>query len=180
MKRYIHVLVLLVLAGFGGCSGCNPTYISHDYDVDTDFSRYRTYSWMPQEKMNSEKSMHANPLVENRIKRAVAKNMSRKGFTPDAIYPDLLLVFHVGLQDITEISTTGYGYGYGFGGGNTRVEQFQEGTFILDMVDSGTRKLVWRGIAEGVLEDNPTAKKLDKDVNDMIDRLLRKFPPPVD
>ena len=61
-----------------------------------------------------------------------------------------------------------------------RADQFQEGTFMLDMVDSSTHQMVWRGIAEGVLDDNPTAKKLDKDVNDMVGRLLRKFPPPTD
>ena len=38
-----------------------------------------------------------------------------------------------------------------------------EGTFMLDMVDTDTHQMVSRGIAEGVLEDNQTAKKLDKD-----------------
>jgi hypothetical protein len=38
--------------------------------------------------------------------------------------------------------------------------------------------LVWRGIAEGVLEENITPEKLDKSINDMIGKLLKKYPPP--
>ena len=61
---------------------------------------------------------------------------------------------------------------------NTRVDQFQEGTFILDLIDAEADQLVWRGIAEGVLEDYPTPEQMDREVNDMVKRILSKYPPP--
>jgi hypothetical protein len=57
------------------------------------------------------------------------------------------------------------------------VDQFQEGTFILDLIDARTEKLVWRGIAEGVLDDSTSPEQMDRDVNDMVKRLLANYPP---
>jgi hypothetical protein len=181
MKRYLTIGILLVLAGFAGCSGCNPTYISHDYDPDAEFGAYRTFGWIDQTTMedNRQAMMNLNPLVESRIKRAVNEGLAAKGLVLDESDPDLLLMYHVGVQSVTEIRETGYGYGWGgYGGGNVRADQFEEGTFMLDMVDTASQQLVWRGIAEGVLEENPSPASLDKSVNDMITRLLQKFPPP--
>jgi len=78
---------------------------------------------------------------------------------------------------ITEIRRTGYGYGFE---NNVRTDHFQEGTFILDMVDAKTNKLVWRGIAEGVLEEYPTPEKLEKNAKDTVQKLLTKYPPPTE
>jgi hypothetical protein len=174
MDRFF-VVFSLVIASVCACG--NPTYISHDYDPDADFDRYRTFGWIDQSTMeNRKQSMHMNPLVESRIQRAVNRGLSARGLTPDAENPDLLLVYHVGVQNITEIRRTGYGWRYG--GDNVRADQFQEGTFMLDMVDARTRRMVWRGIAEGVLEENPTPEKFDREVYEMVERLLRKYPPP--
>lgn len=180
MNKYPTIGLLLLFAGFAGCSGCNPTYISHDYDPKADFSAYHTFNWIDQSTMENgrQAAMHLNPLVEARIKRAVNERLTAKGLALDETAPDLLLVYHVGVQNVTEIRRTGYGWQ--FGGDNVRADQFEEGTFILDMVDTTTRRMVWRGIAEGVLDENPTAESLDKNVNDMIDKLLRKYPPPLE
>jgi hypothetical protein len=158
---------------------CNPTYTSHDYDFDADFSAYKTYNWMEQTTMTEgqPQTFQQSGLLEARIKRAVKEQLSAKGLTLDPNNPDLELVYHIGVVNITEIRQTGTGYGMG---DNTRADQFQEGTFILDMVDKSTNKLVWRGIAEGVLEENISPEKLDKSINDMIGKLLKKYPPPTE
>jgi hypothetical protein len=157
--------------------GCNPTYISHDYDYDADFSQYQTFAWYEQTTMTegTPRNVQESGLFEARIKRAVNEGMTGKGLRRVESDPDLLMVYHIGVQDITEIRTTGTGYGWDR---NTRADQFQEGTFILDMLDAGTKRLVWRGIAEGVIDENPTPEKLEKEVNDMVKRLLDKYPPP--
>jgi hypothetical protein len=166
------VLALVMLL-----AGCNPTYVDHDYDLDADFSAYETFAWLPQNTMSEgqPQATQQSSLMESRIKRIINEGLEAKGLRLDADSPDLVLVYHVGVQNITEIRRTGYTYGMG---GNVRTDHFQEGTFILDMMDSQTKKLVWRGIAEGVLEENPTPQQLEKDVRDMVDKLLRKYPPP--
>jgi hypothetical protein len=121
------------------------------------------------------RSVQQSGLLEARIKRAVNDGLTAKGLRLVDSDPDLLLAYHIGVQDITEIRTTGSGYGWDR---YTRADQFQEGTFVLDMIDAGTESLVWRGIAEGVIDENPTPEKMDKEVKDMVKRILDKYPPP--
>lgn len=170
---------IAVLAAATLLSACNPTYVDHDYDTDADFSAYKTFDWMPQETMSEGKpqATQMSSLMETRIKRAVHDGMVGKGLAQAAADPDLLLAYHVGVDNITEIRRTGYGYGFE---NNVRTDHFQEGTFILDMIDAKTNKLVWRGIAEGVLEEYPSPEKLEKSAKDMVQKLLTKYPPPTE
>ena len=158
-------------------TACNPTYIEHDYDRDADFSRFKTFAWLEQTTMTEGKpqAIQQSGLLEARIKRAVNEGLTSKGLRLVESEPDLVIAYHIGVQDYTEIRRTGSGWGFDR---HTRVDQFQEGTFILDLIDAGVDKLVWRGIAEGVLDDYPSPEKMDREVNDMVSRLLNKYPPP--
>ena len=74
----------------------------------------------------------------------------------------------------------------GFGGGwrwrgfgdmgmsTTTVENTPEGTLVVDIFDSQSKKLIWRGKATEALSTKPekNAEKLDKTVAD----LFKKFP----
>lgn len=173
MKRKAVLAVLftgLVLAG------CSPTYVEYDYDTDADFSAYRTFAWVSQESMSERapQAIQMSSLMDSRIKRAVKDGMEAKGLEEASENPDLLLAYYVGVDNVTEIRRTGYGYGFE---DNVRTDHFQEGTFILDMIDAKTNQLVWRGIAEGVLEERPTPDKVEKNVRDTVKKLLKKYPP---
>jgi len=73
----------------------------------------------------------------------------------------------------------GYGYGYGYGyrpyygfgyspfiyyGGSTAVgkDHYKEGTVIIDLIDTRTHKIVWRGFGVGEVHNNP-----QKNVDDL-------------
>ena len=166
------IAAALVLA----LSACNPTYIDYDYDPDVDFNRFRTFAWYEQTTMTegTPQAIQMSGLLEARIKRAVNERLETKGLSLVENAPGLLIAYHVGVKNVTEIRSTGYGYGFS---GSTRADQFQEGTFILDLIDTSVDKLVWRGTAEGVLEERPTTDQMDRDVDDMIKRLLLNYPP---
>ena len=57
----------------------------------------------------------------------------------------------------------------------TTQETYTAGTLVVDLFDSRTRKLIWRGKATDILPEDPkkTTKKLTKD----IEKLFKKFPP---
>ena len=63
----------------------------------------------------------------------------------------------------------------GFADATTYVEHYTEGTLVVDMFDTKTKKLIWRGSASDVLSGKPEKdeKKLDKAVSKMFER----FPP---
>ena len=66
----------------------------------------------------------------------------------------------------------GWGYPYGYGGGGYARVPYKEGTLIIDIMDTKSRKLVWRGFGVGELH-NPqkTVKELPKVVNGIIEQL---------
>jgi len=58
---------------------------------------------------------------------------------------------------------------------STTVENYRVGTLVLDMYDTQSKRLVWRGTATDTLSEKPESneKKLDKSV----DKLFEHFPP---
>ena len=54
-------------------------------------------------------------------------------------------------------------------------QTLRSGTLVVDMFDASTKKLVWRGTAEGALSTKPEENypKVEK----IIARLFKKFPP---
>jgi hypothetical protein len=63
----------------------------------------------------------------------------------------------------------------GFGDATTTTQTYRVGTLIIDMFDSSSKKLIWRGSSNGTLANNTdkNIKNLDKDVHDMFEH----FPP---
>jgi hypothetical protein len=66
-------------------------------------------------------------------------------------------------------------HGWGGGMATTTVEEVPVGTLVVDIYDTSTKQLIWRGLAHDQLSDKPDkdTKKLEKAVNKMFD----KFPP---
>jgi Domain of unknown function (DUF4136) len=84
------------------------------------------------------------------------------------------------VQPRLETFYTGFGGGWywrGFDDGMavTNVENVPIGTLVVDIFDTPTKKLIWRGVANDALSDKPekNEKKLEKAVEDM----FKHFPP---
>jgi Domain of unknown function (DUF4136) len=63
----------------------------------------------------------------------------------------------------------------GFGTSTTTVDNYKVGTLVLDMFDTQTKKVVWRGSASDTL-----SSKSDKDIKNLdkgVQRMLKNFPP---
>ena len=56
------------------------------------------------------------------------------------------------------------------------VRNYTEGTFIVDMIDPGLKKSVWRGLTQSKMKGNHDADQ-DK-YNAAADRIFASFPPP--
>lgn len=72
----------------------------------------------------------------------------------------------------------GWGWHYwggGIGIATTHVDSYTVGTLVVDLFDSRTKQLIWRGWASDALPDNPQkeSKKLNKDIG----KLFKNFPP---
>ena len=145
---------------------CSTVYhVSYDYDRGTDFTKLKTYSWMPlrPEDQISESN-------EERIQTAVNNQLASKGYKRVSKNPDFSIVAKVGIKDEYWYGSGYYGYRY--------AHKIEAGTLILDFVIPREYRLIWRGEVAGVLDDSYSSEKLDKLVSEAVEKILKDFPPP--
>jgi hypothetical protein len=151
-----------------------PEKVVTDYDHAVSFFQYRTYSWG---------HVHSyDPLLEDRIRGAVDRALQAKGWHQVAAGGDVTVTAVAIEKDKKEYTTfyDGFGprwrwHGWGPGMATTEIDHVPVGSLILDLYDSGSGRLVWRGQASDELSGKPDkdSQKLEKAVN----KMLEKFPP---
>ena len=120
MIRYGYVIVALALITAVGCS---RVQVSQDYRKTADFSNIYSYAWTSDVQEKSGDIRVDNPLMDERIRAAVAANLSAKGLRAvPAGEADVKILYNYQIrQKIRSDDTRGglaVGYGaYSRGGG---------------------------------------------------------------
>lgn len=193
-----QIAIILLLALLAACE--NPIYYGSDYNQSLDFARLKTFAWHSPNQFNEASKLYiANDLVDERIHTRVDQELAAKGFKktgPESA--DFLVNYSITTQDKVDMHTyntygSAYGaytphragvYGYGYYGGapvasDVQVVQYKVGTFVLDVVDRKSGKLIWRGTAEGRMAKNTiTPQEREARINEVILNVLKEFPPP--
>ena len=166
---------LLLLAA--GCA--TSLEVDYDYDPGADFSRLRTFGWLPR---NPESG--AQQLRVKRIQSAVNSRLQAKGLKP-ADNPDFLIGMQVSGRT-TESGSVGVGASVGIpvgrgtvsvGGGRRKPIEKTEGTLILDFVSPTDRSLLWHGSATGTVHPDATPEEQEQRINQAVGEMLENFPP---
>lgn len=145
---------------------------SIDWDPAADFTKFHTYTI-------TEGTKAPNELAQKRIDAALAAQMEAKGLTKATGEADLVVVPHCKVSKEQRIDVTGYGYRYpGWGMQTVNVTDVSVGTLVVDIVQSGTKAVVWRGIVSDTLPYSITPEKSEKLINKAVGKLFKKFPPP--
>jgi hypothetical protein len=146
-----------------------------DFDHVVDFGKFHTYSWIG---VNAE-----DELWNPRIKKDIAEELTAKGWKQVEHGSDVSIAAYGSTLNETSLRNwyDGFGGGWGWHGfGDVgmvapRGQMTPVGTLNVDMFDTSTRKLVWRGSSVGALSSDvkKDEKKLKRDLADM----FAKFPP---
>ena len=190
MKRHTLIVAVVALALVAG--SCSSTRYIVDSDTRHNFSGYSTYAWFqlasPPDK--AKPPTEANTILTRRIKWAIDGALDGKGMTTAKVGDaDFLVTYSLVLQSRMVMYHTGWsmpmgyrggwgwggwGYGGGWSGGRSSMETYTEGTIVVDVLDTNTRTLVWRGIAENAFrKPNPDDEKVAK----IIGKVMTDFPP---
>jgi len=177
----IRIIVLCnILVSFASCSSI---LISHDYDTEVNFTVLKNYDWHPVER-----SIQMNDLFINRVKDAVNRELDLQGYTLVQEDSDFSIAIHLLERKKTSFTDWGYpagsfwgGYGYSSGSwyGHSRLSarDYQEGTLILDVLDSAKNELIWRGSATDIVNPNLSPEQRTQQINKAVFLILQKFPP---
>jgi hypothetical protein len=162
----IGIVLLAATASFG-------QQVKTDYDRNTDFSQYKTYSW--------EKIQTQDPLWVDRIEEAVNSALAAQGWTevPSGGTVAIVAIEMTRNQQTLDTFYNGFGRGWRWGGGfgdaTTTVDTYKVGTLVVDLFDANSKKLIWRGSSSDTLSDksDKNIKNLDKAVQ----KMFNHFPP---
>jgi len=157
---------------------CSSITVNQDYDPAFDFSKLKTYGFIPIPA-----DAGIDQLSANKLDAAIKNELTAKGYTT-AETPDFGIALMFSSQTKTNIQSYGYGYGYGawggrgmYGTGGVDVTQYQQGTLIVDIIDMANQKLIWRGTGSGVMSDSPSVEERTENVNNAVNQILAQFPP---
>lgn len=164
-----HLLAFAALAGLG--AAILFAEVKTDYSHSTDFGTYHTYSWISVKAGDS--------LWQDRITSAVDGELSAKGWSKVPNGGDASVSAFGATHNQQTLQTFYDGFpGWrwrGFDEATTTVENTPVGTLVVDLFDSQSKKLIWRGTSSETLSEKPdkNEKKLEKSVGDM----FKHFPP---
>lgn len=184
MKK--HSPFTLLAAAILTLAACGPTLkVNTDYDKAVDFGKYKTFSIYQSDSSNTAIS----PLNQQRITNALVAAMQSKGYQQASSNPDLLINPVAIIKNKVALSsnTDYYGYGgvyrpyyWGTGMGvssttNYNIQNYKDGSLIIDIVDASTKKLLWQGTGNSEI-DKPL-KDPDTQVPAAINKIMAGFPP---
>lgn len=178
MKRFF-LFIFLALVTYG-CS--RKVHIEREPNIAIE--QYRTYSWNTLEVSKASHPFYSSVELNQAIIREIDKVLAKKGFRRNIANPDFLVDFHIYVE---EQKFQNLVCGAGFYRGerylpdlsqrmyceSPEIVNYDDGTLIIDIVDSHTRQLVWRGVTNEII-DNPNyaAGVFQKKVKN----ILRRFP----
>jgi hypothetical protein len=176
--RSIAKLSATVLFGFAmaGAPILAQT-VTIDYDHTVNFAKFRTYTW--------DKVHATDPSVEERITIALNRDMQGRYMTEESKGGDVTITAVEATQDKQEFADFYNSLGdftwqrpwgsAGFLDSQAAVTDIPLDTLVIDMYDTKTHKLLWRGtVTEPVgANQDKNSQKIDKAVT----LLIGKYPP---
>lgn len=179
MRYVLHLFTLLVIALLSGC--VSPASYDYEKAAVEEMSAYKTFTIDSREARSDYQDVVLSPIVDRRIERAIERELTAKGFEPVAANPDFRVTFNTVTKTKTEINSFGPSpfrrypyYGYGYGGRYIDIDEYEQGTFIIDIINASNKQLVWRGAY--VKRLGWSAPK-DAEVQKIVSSILSGFPP---
>lgn len=153
---------------------------------DTDYSRYQTFSYVSP--LGTDRAGYAS-IISQQLVFSTRREMELRNFeyVADPEQADLLLNFNAQLSeqirtiDVVEpaFGPTFWDYRYGMYTTwpnyrqSTSIDQFTEGTVVIDLIDAEAERMIWEGTATGRVTERTrrdAAEELDKAVKSIFDR----------
>lgn len=176
--RFFPILLGLLL------TACSGFAVHYDYDARAGYSNYKTFDWYAASRYAKDQAKGvSNPLMDRRVKNAVEKELTTRGYTLEAkADPDFLVTYYPVYRERRYATATHVGWGFRpwYGGMGTTVVReniYKEGTIVLEIVDFKSNQLVWKSAAEGALTGLENPEDADEVVSQAVHQMLDHFPP---
>jgi len=189
MKKVKALAIPLLVVFF--LSSCSSVQVLSDYDQETNFTEYKSYAFY---KTGIDQAQISD-LDKKRILKAIQDEMNNRGFVKSG-KPDLLVSIFTKEKEQVDVYNNNFGWGWGgwgWGGwgwnpwfwgpgwgagwGGSQVSTRTEGSLYIDLIDAGTRELVWQGRGVGNLNNIKDVNKKEERIKEFVSEILQQYPP---
>ena len=154
------IAVCLVVLTIGCASDPVIHDVNYDYDVDADFSRFKTYKWVSMPA-----SLRIEDFNRSRIREYVDIELGDKGMRMSEDSPDMYIVMFGGGYKAVDMSKM------------MQYEVYTIGRLKLAIYDSDSNREVWWGETKADLFHDMTPEEKDQVTKDAVLRILDYYPP---
>lgn len=175
LARVPHLFALAVLVALlGGCAAKVVT----DYDSNAAFANYQSWAFAP------DAGEGYTSLDGSRVETAVARELSAREVSQTSVdEADLLVSYRI--DQVERFDTTGFSYGLGVGRGRfgwglstvPPVREIREGQLVVELVDSTTQRVVWRGASKRYLNENQSPGTRQELIDEVVAEMFNRYPP---
>lgn len=167
----IHICLLIAVSVL--LNACSTIRTVNDYDPDYDFSTLKTFSWIDNPNVQ-QRSM----LTVKHFKKTMEQKLAERGMTKTESEPDFKIAFHGKVEQKIDVVNWGYRYpGWYTPYGNVDVYQYDEGTIIVDFIDTQTNELIYRSTVSAEVGRYTDIEKRKSRIEEAVDKILENFPP---
>jgi len=157
---------------------------------DTDYGRYSTFSYV--DPLGTDRAGYAS-IVSQQLVFSTRREMELRNFeyVENIENADLLLNFNAQLNDqirtreVMEptIGPAFWDYRYGLYATwpnyqrSTVIDQYTEGTVVIDLIDAAAERMIWEGTATGRVTER-TRRDAANELDDAVKSIFDRFPIP--
>ena len=173
--RLLAVVPAVVLLGVS-LAGCSAVTSGSYLRTEVELTRYSTFGWgAADETPTGDPRLDNNPFFNDYVRAEIEAGLTTRGYmlVPSGT-PDLVVFVHASVTQ--EIDTQEFDAEY-CAQGDCRPFLYDEGSLVVDLVDSATSTLVWRGWADsafGRLINSQPA--MERRIEESVAQILARLP----
>lgn len=180
ISKFYLLPIVSILSLFSGC--VSPVVVDYEQSALPQFSKYRCYTIDSRDERISYQDVALSPIVDRRITRALHAVLLAKGYRSDCPEADFRVTFMTSSQTRTVMHDLSAGpppfrrhpYFGSIGYSHISIDQYEEGTLVVDVIDNVSQQLVWRGAHTARLAREA---RNDSEIHKIISEVLEDFPP---
>jgi len=170
MMKTISVMIMLAMVlGLLAVSAAAQS-VQSDFDRSFRFSELKSFSFAVQKRAATD-PLAGDTLNDGRIRNGLESQLTANGFRMESEKADFVIAYYVTTKNKLNVQDFGYGPPRWFGSRDIRVNQYSEGTLMVDFIDVKSNQVIWRGRAVGTLE----MKGVDKKISKSVEKLVKQF-----
>lgn len=180
MKSVLTKAAAVFVASLIVCSVVQAQKTSAAFDEKVDFSNFKTFAF--------DKDGARNPYVNTLIVEAIERELTSRGLTKVNTDPDMKVVYlaatvpNLQVQNVPFYHVVNPAYSGMVGSATMNMWDVTTGTLVIDLWDSKTDRVVFRGTITDVLQRAPSAdlkadaKIVTKPINKGVAKIFKKYP----